>query len=80
MCMSPCKRTRHFCQILLKLEFSRQISEKFSDIKSHENPSNGSRVFPCGRTDKWTDMMKLIVAFRDFENARSKKLPTLDSK
>ena len=24
---------------------------------------------PCGHTDKRTDMIKLIVAFRDFEEA-----------
>jgi hypothetical protein len=34
-------------------------------IKFHENPSVGSRVVPCGRTD----MTKLIVAFRNFANA-----------
>ena len=28
----------------MKLEFSRQISEKYSNPKFHENPSNGSRV------------------------------------
>ena len=25
--------------------------EKFSDIQFHKNPSSGSRVVPCGRTD-----------------------------
>jgi hypothetical protein len=43
----------------MKLEFSRQIFEKYSNIKFHENPSSGSRVVPRGRTD----MTKLIVAF-----------------
>jgi hypothetical protein len=38
----------------MKLEFSRQILEKCSDIKFHENPSSGSRVVPCGRTDTLT--------------------------
>jgi len=51
------------------LEFSRQIFEKSSNAKFHENPSSGSRVVPCGQTDGRTDMTKLIVAFRDFENA-----------
>jgi len=46
--------------------FSRQIFEKFSNIKFHENPSSGSRVVPCGRIDGRTDMTKLIVAFRNF--------------
>jgi len=40
-------------QILLKLEFSRQIFEKYPNIKFHKNPSSGSRV-PCGRTDRQT--------------------------
>jgi len=37
-----------FFSILLKLEPSTHIFEKYSDIKFHENPSSGSRVFPCG--------------------------------
>ena len=40
---------------LMKLEFSQQVLEKYSDIKFHENPSSGSRVVPCGRTDGRTD-------------------------
>ena len=39
----------------------------------HENPSTGSRVVPCRRTDRQTDMTKLLVAFRYFANA-----PNLD--
>jgi len=35
----------------MTLDFSRQIFEKSSDTKFHENPSNGSRVVPRGRTD-----------------------------
>jgi hypothetical protein len=41
---------------------------KYSEIKFSENPSGGSRVFPCGQTDRQTDIMKLIVAFRKFAN------------
>ena len=40
-----------FIQILMKLEFSRLIFKKCSNIKFHENPSIGSGVVPCGRTD-----------------------------
>jgi hypothetical protein len=36
---------------IIKLEFSRQIFEKYSDIKLHENPPIGSRFVPCGRAD-----------------------------
>jgi hypothetical protein len=42
---------RYFCQILMKLEFSHQIVEEYSNIKFNENPSSGSRV-PYGRTDR----------------------------
>ena len=49
----------------MKPEFSRQIFEKPSNIKFHENQSSESRDVPCGRTD----MTKLIVAFRNFTNA-----------
>jgi hypothetical protein len=32
-------------------EYLRQIFEKYLNIKHYENPSNGSRVVPCGKTD-----------------------------
>ena len=44
--------TGYCWQILMKLEFSIQIFEKSSNNKFHQNPSNGSRVVPCGRTDR----------------------------
>ena len=40
---------------LMKLEFSRQIIEKYSNIKYHKNPSSGYRVVAFGRTDGQTD-------------------------
>jgi len=46
----------------MKLEFSRQIFEKYSDIKFHENPSSGSGVIPM-RTDGRTDIWKVILGF-----------------
>jgi hypothetical protein len=57
------------CPILMKLEFSRHIFEKSSNIQFHENPSSGIRVVPCGPKDRRTDMTKLIVVFRNFANA-----------
>jgi len=53
----------------MKLEFSRQIFEKYSSIKFHENPSSDSRVVPCRRTDRQT-WPKLIFAFSNFANGR----------
>ena len=43
---------RYSCQILMKLEFSQQISEKYSNIKFHENPSSGGPVIPCEQRDR----------------------------
>jgi len=60
---------------LMKLEFSRQSFEKYTNIKFHENPSNGRRVATFGQADRQTDgrtdMAKLIVVFRNF--AKSSK-------
>jgi hypothetical protein len=58
------------CQSVMKLEFSRQILEKYSNINFRENPFSGSRVVLCGRTD----MTKLRVAFRNITNTAPKKL------
>jgi hypothetical protein len=38
-------------------------------IKSHESPSSGSRVIPCGQTDGQTDVKRPIIDFRKFANA-----------
>ena len=38
----------------MKIELSRQIFEKHSNIKFHENPSSESRVVPYGRMDRQT--------------------------
>jgi hypothetical protein len=54
----------------MKLEFSRQIFEKYLNTKFHENPSSGSRVVPCGRTNGQTDMTKVTVAFGNFVKER----------
>jgi hypothetical protein len=57
--------THYSSQILIKRELSWQIVEKFSNIKSHENPPSGSWVFSCGQAD----MMKLTYASYNFVNA-----------
>jgi len=48
-----------FLSDLYKIEFCRQIVEKSTYIKFHENPSSGSLVVPCGRTDT-TKLMSLL--------------------
>jgi hypothetical protein len=68
--ISLCEGRFNSCHISVKLEFSRQIFEKYSNVEFHENLSSGSRVVPCGQTD----MTKLIVAFCDFAK-RSPKIP-----
>ena len=68
---------RYSCQILMKLEFSRQIFENCSNVKYYENTSSGSRVIPCGRVNRQTGqaggMTKLRVAFSNFKKVKKKK-------
>jgi len=60
---------RYTCQILMKLEFSRQTFEKYSNIKFHENPSIWSRGVPCGRKDM-TEINSRIPQFGNAPNKR----------
>jgi hypothetical protein len=43
-----CKVIRYSRQILMELEISRQIFEKYPDVKYTEYPFCGSRVVRCG--------------------------------
>jgi hypothetical protein len=52
-------------QILVELEYSWQIFEKYSDSKFHENLPSGSHRAPCRRKD----MTKLLVALPNFADA-----------
>ena len=60
--------TCYLCLIWMKLEYSWQIFEKYSNIKFHENLSSGSWVVPRGQTEGQTDITNLMVAFRNFAN------------
>ena len=57
----------------MKLKFSQQNLEICSNIKFHDNPSSGipavSRGQIEGRTDRQTNITKIIVTFRNFMNA-----------
>jgi len=46
--------TCYSCLILMKVIFL-WIFEKYTNIKFRVNPSSGSRVVPCGQTDRRTD-------------------------
>jgi hypothetical protein len=45
------QNVRQSGHILEKLQFSKQIFEKYSDLERFENPSNGSRVVRTDRDD-----------------------------
>jgi len=44
-------------------EFSRQILEKSSNIKFHENPSSEGRAVPCGGTDRYDEANSRCSSF-----------------
>ena len=47
------QNTRYSCQILVKLEFSRQIFENYLHIKFHETRPVGAELFHAdGQTDR----------------------------
>jgi len=48
----------------MKLEFFRQIFEKFSNIEFRDSPSNGSQVVPCGRTDRQDESLFALLRSR----------------
>ena len=53
-------------------ERSRSVLGRFYCIIFYENPSSGSPVVSCGRTDGETDMTKQRVAFHNSSNAPNK--------
>jgi hypothetical protein len=58
----------------MKLEFSRQIFEKYSDIKFNDNPSSWSRVVPCGQTDRHEEANSHLSQFSE----SAKKMRAVD--
>jgi len=56
--------TGYSCQILMKLEFPRQIFDKYSKPNFIKICPVGAELFHAdGRSDGQTDMTKLIVVF-----------------
>ena len=58
----------------MNLDLFDRFSKKYSNIKIPENPSSGNRDVPCGRTDRQTDVTKLIVALCNIQNAPTKTI------
>jgi hypothetical protein len=56
--------------VVNKLALSSQIFEKYSSTKFHENPSSGSRVVSCRRTETRDEA---VVAIRNFAKAPKNK-------
>jgi len=50
------------------LNFLDRFLKKYSNMKFHENPSYGNRVYPCGRTN-WHDQANRLS--RIFANAHT---------
>jgi phospholipid N-methyltransferase len=64
--------TSYSPEVLTILEFSRHFVEKYSSIQFQENPSFCIRTDRLTRGDEQTDVIKLIVAFRNFANSSYK--------
>ena len=58
-------RNSYSYQILIRLVFTGHVFEKYSNIKFHENSSSENR----------TDIMKLILAFRNWHKRERKYIP-----
>jgi hypothetical protein len=53
----------------MKLEYSRQIVEKFLNTTFNKRRTIGSGIVPCGETDRQTHLMRQIVTFRSVAKA-----------
>ena len=49
----------------MKLEFSGQILEEYSNIRFYENPSSASPVVPCGWTDRHDEINSPFSQFSE---------------
>jgi len=58
----------------MKLKFSRQIFEKYTNIKFQENLSSANRVVPCGQTDGYDEANSSLSQF--CERALKKRSPS----
>jgi hypothetical protein len=65
---TSCRNTDYSCHILIKFQFSVQISEKYSNLNFVKLRLVGAEF----QTDGQTYMKKLIVDFSNFAKAREK--------
>jgi len=63
MCWASCTVPFILVKFLMTRGFSRQIFYKSSNTKFHENPSSGSRVVLCERTDGHDEANSLFSKF-----------------
>ena len=62
---SSCEVNVILVRFLMKFEFFGHIFEKYPSIIFYENPTSGSRVFPCGRTDIHDKANNSFTQFRE---------------
>jgi len=65
--------------ILVRFQWNFNILDRFSKNSQtsnfNENPSSGSPVIPCGRTDRRTDRHdEALIAFHNYANAHKKEI------
>jgi len=70
---------RYSCHMLMNVDFPRKLFEKFSNIEFDENSCSKSKVVPCGKSARQTDMTKPIVAFRNVANVPNKQQTSMSS-
>jgi hypothetical protein len=63
----------------MKLASFGQFFEKYSNIKFHRNPCNGSRVVPCGRTDRYGEANSRFSQFCERAKKNAAYKPTTES-
>ena len=63
-------KNRYYCQISIKLEFSQQTLEKYSNIQFNENRSVGAEFNADGRTDRHDDTNSRVSQFCEHASKR----------
>ena len=72
--MSSLKYSLGLSDFTKNLNFFERLSKQTQNIKFLKNPTSGSGVGPCGRTQGRTDVKKLTVSFSNFTNLLAKEI------